>query len=220
MKPLTFKQYLSELPHIQFGDTFFDFEMERGLLLKRLTALLIGKKVKDKYGNELQLKTKKDIEKLLDIIKKDTILRSNLERLVKESIEEKPELFIEGILSKADLLSFKKKAGVIFSYLGKKIIATKHAIERNLERFKKAWNDSKVKEYFKKVIETLKNKRAGFYLIYSKSMEQGMIFKNEPEKEDAVIITILPKMKKFPKPGTLLIQIESEEIEIEVIEIS
>ncbi len=65
---MTFKDYnelydivLQEVPHIEFRDQFIDLEAERHFIIPRIINILLGKKVKDKYGSEFQLKSDKDI---------------------------------------------------------------------------------------------------------------------------------------------------------------
>lgn len=67
---------LQETPHIEFQDQFIDLEAERHIIIPRIIRILLGQKVKDKYGSEFQLKTDKDIiEFVKDLIHNPVVLR-------------------------------------------------------------------------------------------------------------------------------------------------
>ena len=80
---MTFKTYnelydvvLQEAPHIEFHDQYIDLEAERHFIIPRIINILLGKKVKDKYGSEFQLKTDKDIMGFVkDILNNPVVLR-------------------------------------------------------------------------------------------------------------------------------------------------
>ena len=67
---------LQETPHIEFHDQYIDLEAERHIIIPRIIRILLGQKVKDKYGSEFQLKTDKDIIAFVkDIIKNPVVVR-------------------------------------------------------------------------------------------------------------------------------------------------
>ena len=67
---------LKEAPHIEFKDQFIDLEAERHFIIPRIISILMGKKVKDKYGSEFQIKSDKDITEFVkDIINNPMVLR-------------------------------------------------------------------------------------------------------------------------------------------------
>ena len=67
---------LQEAPHIEFQNQFIDLEAERHFIIPRIINILMGKKVKDKYGSEFQLKTDRDITDFVkDIMHNPMVLR-------------------------------------------------------------------------------------------------------------------------------------------------
>lgn len=86
----TFKEYvrkLEEAPHIEFANQFIDLEAETHHMIQRLKNIIKGKKVKDKYGAEFQLKSKKDIKDFLAKISKNSfVMRFLTKELLGESL--------------------------------------------------------------------------------------------------------------------------------------
>jgi len=77
MKNLTFDSYLSEMPHVEYGnDKIFDLELEKFSknpkgLLDYLERILSGKKLTDKYGQTIELKSLSDQSMFMTNLKAD-----------------------------------------------------------------------------------------------------------------------------------------------------
>ena len=87
---MTFRTYneiydviLQEAPHIEFKDQYIDLEAERHFIIPRIINILMGKKVKDKYGSEFQLKSDKDIMSFVKELIHDPIVLRFLSKEVK-----------------------------------------------------------------------------------------------------------------------------------------
>ena len=87
---MTFRTYneiydviLQEAPHIEFKDQYIDLEAERHFIIPRIINILMGKKVKDKYGSEFHLKSDKDIMSFVKELIHDPVVLRFLSKEVK-----------------------------------------------------------------------------------------------------------------------------------------
>ena len=60
---------------------------------------------------------------------------------------------------------------------------------------------------------------SGHYLFYSKSLEQGYVVDINVDNKKIKIVTILPKRRNNPKPGTEKILVENQYIDVQIIEL-
>lgn len=102
----------------------------------------------------------------------------------------------------------------IYQWKEKWIIITDHAVQRDYERMEISKEEKE--EYFKKCVKALSVKGKGKYLVYSKSLNHGMVFdyrkdyKNpEDKKLHLIITTIFPKFQHYAKQGTVKIMVEA-----------
>jgi hypothetical protein len=80
---MKFTNYLNEMPWISYGDNTFDLEIEKTGknhldFINLLKDILTGKKLKDKYGSIIHLKSDKDKENFINALKNDNILKNFL----------------------------------------------------------------------------------------------------------------------------------------------
>lgn len=95
------------------------------------------------------------------------------------------------------------------------LIFTDHSTERSLQRQNHLSIENKKLLFSKLMNGILKNKkwknRSGEYLVFSKSLRYGLVFDYRPDgkmrdgKNHFIVITVLPKNRKEPQPGTQLV---------------
>lgn len=100
---------------------------------------------------------------------------------------------------------------IIAKYGNINIIDTNHSIERGETRGeftkeqKLKFLSNAIKDILKRHNEVYDNN----YLVYSKSLNQGMILSYTPAYKNIRIVTVLPKGKQFAKPNTKKVIIEA-----------
>lgn len=80
------KKIITEMPYIKYGSNkTFDLELENFKIAKDmldfLEKVLKGQKLKDKYGNTINLSNKKDIIDFIINLKKDSIFKNVINNL-------------------------------------------------------------------------------------------------------------------------------------------
>lgn len=95
------------------------------------------------------------------------------------------------------------------------MIFNPHSCYQLLDRHKNM-NQRRLQYFIDKVHE-LDFKTAQYYLVFSKSLDFGMIL-NKNASGKIFVVTVLPKGKKFPKPDTELVLVENKNVQIIIIE--
>lgn len=86
---MKFGKYLKEMPWINFGGKIFDLEIEKTAdnhrqLISLLQDILTGKRLKDKYGQVIQLKSQSEKDTFIQALKNDNILKGFLKHTYKD----------------------------------------------------------------------------------------------------------------------------------------
>ena len=95
------------------------------------------------------------------------------------------------------------------------MIFNPHSCYQLLDRHKNM-NQRRLQYFIDKVHE-LDFKTAQYYLVFSKSLDFGMIL-NKNASGKIFVVTVLPKGKKFPKPDTELVLVENKNVQIIIID--
>lgn len=105
-------------------------------------------------------------------------------------------------------------------YEGWKIKSTIHAAAQAYDR-RPGFEFDDWKKLHRKAIQAMKkaNKMDGDFIVFSKSMEQGYVFSANSKRKSMRIITVLPKGRRNPKPGTDLLMVESRCRNAEYLEV-
>ena len=102
---------------------------------------------------------------------------------------------------------------------GWEVVKTKHGHEREHERHGGELPGGH-HEFMHKVIKKIsgvKNPRSGEFMYHSAKHNQAAVLNVDHEKKQLRVITVLPKGKSTPKPGTQKFMIEGVEQDIEVV---
>jgi len=74
-----YKKIFKEMPYVNYGDIMFDLEVERFRNIKNfldyLDDIINGKVKTDKYGNEIDLKTKQEKRKFIQSLKNNDMFK-------------------------------------------------------------------------------------------------------------------------------------------------
>lgn len=95
------------------------------------------------------------------------------------------------------------------------MIFNPHSCHQFLDRHKNM-NQRRL-QYFVDKVHELDLKTAQYYLVFSKSLDFGMIL-NKNASGKIFVVTVLPKGKKFPKPDTELVLVENKNVQIIIID--
>lgn len=102
---------------------------------------------------------------------------------------------------------------------GWEVVKTKHGVEREHERHGGELPGGH-HEFMHKVIKKIsgvKNPRSGEFMYHSMKHNQAAVLNVDHEKKQLRVITVLPKGKSIPKPGTQKFMIEGVEQDIECV---
>lgn len=102
---------------------------------------------------------------------------------------------------------------------GWEVVKTKHGQEREHERHGGELPGGH-HEFMHKVIKKIsgvKNPRSGEFMYHSAKHNQAAVLNVDHEKKQLRVITVLPKGKTIPKPGTQKFMVEGVEQELECI---
>ena len=95
------------------------------------------------------------------------------------------------------------------------MIFNPHSCHQFLDRHK-SMNQRQL-QYFVDKVHELDLRVAQYYLVFSKSLNFGMIL-NKNASGKTFVVTVLPKGKKVPKPDTELVLVENKNVQIIIID--
>ena len=123
---------------------------------------------------------------------------------------------IEGVRTSYSTPSHSERTSNIHGW---EVVKTSHGHDREQERHGGQLPGGH-EEFIKKVIEknkSFRNPKSGEYMYHSAKHNQAAVLNVDHEKKQLRVITVLPKGKTFPKPGTKKIMVESLGKEYDVI---
>ena len=110
----------------------------------------------------------------------------------------------------------KKEFDVKFKTLNRRnVVFNPHSCHQFLDRHKNV-NQRRL-QYFVDTVSDLGMESKKYYLVFSKSLNVGMIL-NKNESGKIFVVTVLPKGKKQPKPDTELVMVENKNVQIIIID--
>lgn len=120
--------------------------------------------------------------------------------------------------SKEDEVSIAKQSPIFqkTSYQGWSFDVSVHAAAQAYDRRPDLEFDDWKKLHRNAVTGLMKDKSAktGDYIFFSKSLDQGYVAHVDVKRKAFKIITVLPKGRKNPMPGTSVLMVEGVEIQI------
>lgn len=126
------------------------------------------------------------------------------------------EFLIEQKEASPEELIAKKEFDEKFKTLNRQtMVFNPHACHQFLDRHKNM-NQRRL-QYFVDKVHELDLKTAQYYLVFSKSLDFGMIL-NKNASGKIFVVTVLPKGRKFPKPDTELVLVENKNVQIIIID--
>lgn len=127
----------------------------------------------------------------------------------------------DGKRSKEEEIAIAKQSPIFkdTQYQGWKIEISVHAAAQAYDR-RPEFEFNQWKDLHRKAINGI-GKGSGDFIVYSKSMEQGYVVSVSNRKKHLKVVTVLPRGRKNPKPGTELVLVEQmfNNNEIELIEV-
>lgn len=122
--------------------------------------------------------------------------------------------------SKAEEMEIAKSSPIYkdLNYKGWKVKPTIHAAAQAYDR-RPDLEYSKWELMHKRMVDDIESKgrNSGEYLYQSKSLRQAYVVAVDDRAKRINIITVLPKDRNNPKPGTVKVLVESKLLELEVI---
>jgi hypothetical protein len=118
--------------------------------------------------------------------------------------------------SKSEEMEIAKQSPIYkkATYNGWKIDVSVHAAAQAFDRRPDFEYDDWMKLHQRAIDSFSKNKVDGEYIYFSKSLDQGYVVAMSGRAKSMRIITVLPKGRSNPKPGTKQMMVEGVEIEI------